>query len=268
MLNWLIPDAAKTLESVWMRAGEYRMHARVSRFPDPAKPPVVLVHGLGVSSRYLVPTAVRLADDYRMFVPDLPGFGRSERPRHILDVSGLADALESWMDAAGLPNAALLGNSLGCQVIVDLAVRRPERVERAVLVGPTMDAHARSATVQVGRLILDSIREPPTTTLLVFFDHLTCGPVRLLRTFGAGLRDRVEDKLPRMRCPTLVVRGTHDPIAPRPWVEEVARRLPHGRLIELVGAPHAANCSTPLELVRVVRPFLEAQLSHLLAASV
>ena len=51
----------------------------------------------------------------------------------------LSDSLAAWIGEIGLQRATLVGNSFGCQIIADLAVRHPERVERTVLRGPTMD---------------------------------------------------------------------------------------------------------------------------------
>lgn len=100
-------------------------------------PVIVLVHGSGLSGRYMIPTAHQLATDCRVYVPDLPGFGDSDKPAKVFDVPELADWLVAWMPAIGLDRVALLGNSFGCQVIADLAARYPERVEAAVLQGPT-----------------------------------------------------------------------------------------------------------------------------------
>jgi pimeloyl-ACP methyl ester carboxylesterase len=97
------------------------------------------VHGLVASSRYMVPTHKRLVAYYRVYAPDLPVFGESEKPRRVLDVTGLCDSLAAWIREIGLERAALVGISFGCQIIADLAVRHPERVERAVLQGPAMN---------------------------------------------------------------------------------------------------------------------------------
>src|SRR3712207_3371027 len=202
-------------------------HARVPVDPTPAGAPVVfLVHGLGVSSRYMAPPARRLAPAYRVYAPDLPGFGRSAKPPHVLTIAELADALAGWMDAVGIDRAALLGNSLGCQIIVDFALRHPERISRAVLVGPTMDRRARTALRQFWRLVLDTPREAPSQPLIVVRCYLQAGLRRAWRTLQYGLADPIEEKLPRVRVPTLVVRGARDPIVPHGWAEEVARLLP------------------------------------------
>jgi 2-hydroxy-6-oxonona-2,4-dienedioate hydrolase len=221
---------------------------------------VVLVHGLVVSSRYMVPTAEQLAPHCRVFAPDLPGFGRSEKPRRVLDVAGLSDALSAWMGEVGLERAALVGNSFGCQIIADLAVRHPGRVERAVLQGPTMDPLGRSVPRQVGRFLLDAPREPLSLLPIELLDYLSAGTRRAWRTFRYALEDRIEEKLPNMRVPTLVVRGSRDPIVPQRWAEEATRSLPMGRLVVIQGSAHTVNYSSPLELARVVLPFLSEAL--------
>ena len=217
---------------------------------------MVLVHGLVVSSRYMIPTAKRLARHCRVFAPDLPGFGRSERPPRVLDVAGLSDALSAWMGEVGLERAALVGNSFGCQIIADLAVRHPARVERAVLQGPTMDPLGRSVPRQVGRLLIDVPRETLSLLPIELLDYLSAGTRRAWRTFRYTLEDRIEEKLPHMRVPTLVVRGSRDPIVQQRWAEEVTRLLPMGRLVVIPGAAHAVNYGSPLELARVVLQFL------------
>ena len=103
----------------------------------PGGSPLVLVHGLGLSGRYMLPVAEALARHHPVYLPDLPGFGDSAKPDRALDVPGLAEALAGWIRAAGLEPVALLGNSFGCQIIADLAARHPRLVERAVLQGPT-----------------------------------------------------------------------------------------------------------------------------------
>jgi pimeloyl-ACP methyl ester carboxylesterase len=205
----------------------------------------------------MVPTAVRLARHYRVYAPDLPGFGHSDKPRQALDIPELADALVAWMDAAGLERAPLVGNSLGCQIIVDAAIRYQDRLASLVLQGPTMDRHARTLRQQLCRGLLDVLREHPSQPLVQTRDYAKFGLRRSLRTFRFAARDRIEDKLPLVQQPALVVRGERDPIVSQRWVEEVTRLLPSGRLVVIPGAPHTLNYSTPQAFVRVLRPFLE-----------
>jgi 2-hydroxy-6-oxonona-2,4-dienedioate hydrolase len=265
-----------TMESRWTDVGRLRLHTRVSASPvRPDAPAVVLVHGMVISSAYMVPTAERLGRFCRVWAPDLPGFGESDKPAHVLTVPELAVALADWMDAVGLDRAAFLANSMGCQVVAHLAVRDPERVDRAILVGPTMDPAAPALLPQAARWLRDVPREPRSLDLLMIRDALLAGPRRTILTIRHGLEDRIEQQLPRMRVPTLVVRGGRDSIVPQRWAEEATRLLPMGRLVVIPGAGHAVNYNSPAELARVVRPFLtghpcghEPRPAHELAAAI
>jgi pimeloyl-ACP methyl ester carboxylesterase len=145
---------------------------------------------------------------------------------------------------------------MGCQVIAELVLRHPDLVERVVLQGPTMDLRARSAPRQMWRLLVDTTREPPSLIAIEGLDLIRAGVVRSWKTFRYALDDPIEERLPKVRVPALIVHGSRDRISPRHWAEEVARLLPDGRLVFLPGTPHAANYSAPAEFARAIRTFL------------
>lgn len=246
------------LRETRVRVGEHEIFMRLSDGPAASGPPVVLVHGYVISSRYMVPTAERLAPFHPVYAPDLPGFGESGRPRRVLDIPGLADVLLRWMDAMGFERPVLVGNSMGCQVLVDLASRHPGRVGGLVLVGPSVDPAGRSMPAQILRLMIDALRERPSLIFLFLRDFWKTGLPRAWRTARYVLADRVEDKMPRVQAPTLVVRGSRDPLVPLSWAEEITRRLSRDRLVVIPGGPHGLNYSRPAELVREIRRFLAA----------
>jgi pimeloyl-ACP methyl ester carboxylesterase len=70
------------------------------------------------------------------------------------------------------------------------------------------------------------------------------------------IRDRVEDKLPRIVAPTLVVRGSLDPVVPQAWAERAARLLPNGRLAVIPGGTYTLNYAMPDRIAAAIRPFL------------
>jgi pimeloyl-ACP methyl ester carboxylesterase len=246
----------RELESVWTEVGGCRMHARWGGCPAERRPvPVVLVHGFGISSSYFVPAAERLATEFAVYAPDLPGHGKSDTPREPLDIPRLADALVGWMDAVGLRRACLVANSMGCQVVVDAAVRYPERVDRLVLIAPATDPAARNVVRQAWRLLLDARHERFSLIPLLIMDYLRMG-LRLIPESRFMLRDRIEDKLPHVSAPVLLVGGQKDPIVPQGWVEAAARLVPSARLIIIPGWGHAPHYSAPRVLVDAVAPFL------------
>ena len=227
-----------------------------SSLPPPDSPAIVLVHGLVVSSTYMVPIGEYLAPCLRVFAPDLPGFGRSYKPWPVLDVPQLADVLVRWMDAIKLEKAHFLGNSFGCQILTEFAIRHPERVDRLILQAPTVDPKSRSLGRQWWRMMRDSAKEPPGLALISLKDYAAAGISRALATVRIVLADRIEERLPLVQPPTLVVIGARDPLVPVPWAEEVTRLLPQGQLRVVPGYGHVLNYAAPLELFRVIAPFL------------
>ena len=79
------------------------------------------VHGFAISGAYLMPTARVLAGRWVNVVPDLPGYGRSQRRDHVLGIPELAEALLAVLDALDIDRAVLVGNSMGCPVGLEVA---------------------------------------------------------------------------------------------------------------------------------------------------
>jgi pimeloyl-ACP methyl ester carboxylesterase len=231
------------------------MHARVSGDAG-GMPPVVLVHGLVVASRYMLPLAERLAPLRKVYAIDLPGYGLSTKPRTVLSIMELTGALDEWMRAEGLSIAHFVGNSFGCQILAEFAARYPRRVDRLVLQGPTVDPDARTFLRQVWRIIRNSARERPGLGRIMMADYARAGLRRIVGTIRMALQDRIENKLPYIEAPVLVVRGQYDPLAPQRWVERVCRLLPRGELAVIPGAAHTINYTGPDALMAVVKPFL------------
>jgi 2-hydroxy-6-oxonona-2,4-dienedioate hydrolase len=84
----------------WTDIGGLRIHD--VRTTDGSRPTVVLVPGIGLSHRVMLPIAELLAPHLAVRAPDPPGFGRSDKPRRPLDVPELADALAAWIGATGI----------------------------------------------------------------------------------------------------------------------------------------------------------------------
>ncbi|WP_329353668.1 alpha/beta fold hydrolase [Streptomyces sp. NBC_01261] len=103
-------------------------------------PPVLLLHGGGPGASGVSNYARNIADlakEYRVIVPDLPGYGRSTKGVDPTDPFGhLADGIRGLLDELGLDKAHLVGNSYGGACALRLALDTPDRVDRMVLMGP------------------------------------------------------------------------------------------------------------------------------------
>lgn len=259
--------ARRELRTRWYVVENRPMHALVSEedlatggsSDHPAwNRPIVLVHGLGVAAESMRALGGELAArGYRTYAPDLPGFGGSaaHKPPRTLDVPQLAEALEAWMRAAGIDEAVVVGNSIGAQIAADLAARRPQRIPALVLLGPTTDPEVRSVAAQAWRWLRNS-RVDRSSGHGMLAAYLRAGLGRVARTFRYSIEDRIEEKLPRIAAPALVVSGAADPITPPHWVQRVCDLLPDGRLAHLEGAGHSIHGLRPGEVARLIHDFL------------
>ncbi|MFF0989463.1 alpha/beta fold hydrolase [Kocuria nitroreducens] len=225
---------------------------------DPARPPVVLVHGIGMSGNYFLRLADALATTHDVYALDLPGYGTAPRPAHALTVPELGHVVAGAVAALGLEAPVVVGHSMGCQVAVDTVKDHPGMWAGYVLVGPTVDPAARSLLGQGWRLLRDTLREPPSTNAAVLRDYFRMGPLRYLRTTRHMLRDRIEEDIRGCTPPGLVVRGSRDPIARRDWARRLVQAAPDARFLEIPGAPHNVQHTDPQELAAACAPFLDA----------
>jgi 2-hydroxy-6-oxonona-2,4-dienedioate hydrolase len=239
----------------WVDAGE----RRVRTITAGAGRPVVLVHGYGVSGTYMLPLARALAEaSFAAYVPDLPGEPLNGAARGGLGIRDLGDALGAWVDAAGLDRPAFVANSMGCQVVTDLAARQPELVGPMVLVGPTVDPDRRQTPRQLIGALRDSAREPLALVALAVRDA-GVGIGGLVATARSALADAVEERLPLIEQPAVVVYGDADGFLSRRWAERVAGLLPRGRLVVIPGEPHAVHYTRPGLVASVVGDLLDGQ---------
>ncbi len=232
-------------------------------YRESANPPNARVmthlHGFGLSGRYLLPTAELLADEFHTLVPDLPGFGRSGKAHASLDIPDLAHAAARFLDDRGIETTSLVGNSMGCPVIVEFAHHYPERIERAVLVSPAGGIHNQPLRRAIGQLAKDGGREPRKMIGVATPDYLRFGVPSTFKMFHALTQYPSLQRLLELKVPTLVVLGTRDPLMPGPArIKEVASQDEnHVLLVVLEGAAHAINFSHPTELAHIIRLFMD-----------
>lgn len=203
---------------------------------------LVLVPGLGLDGR----SSARLRRLLPADVVLLPGMGRRE------PVPAFDELAERLCAALGPGPVVLVGHSQSCQVVAAAAERDP-RVRAVVLVGPTTDPRLRSPAGLVGRWLGTAVREHWRIFPLVLVQWLTTGPVAMRRLWRTAAPDRIEERLPRVRVPVTVVRGTRDRLCPHDWAVRVAAAAPAGRLVEVPRAAHLVVSTRPADLAAVLR---------------
>ena len=208
-----------------------------SRNPKPLSPtmtPLVFLPGAGGSTSFWRPVAERLADLGRAYVLGYPGFdGVPCDPR----IKSLDD-LFGWLVEQLPPGPSLvIAQSMGGILAARLAIERPERVARLVLV-------ATSGGIDVARLGAAEWRD----------DYRTALPD--VPTWFVDDRTDLTGPLAGIRAPTLLLWSDADPISPAAVAQELAARIPGARLIMLAGGSHAFASERPDEVASIIRSHL------------
>jgi pimeloyl-ACP methyl ester carboxylesterase len=229
-------------------------------------PVVVLVHGLGGSAEHWRNLAPYLAQSgFRVYIPDLLGYGRSESPTDFsYSVHDEAAVVVGFMDALGLKQVELGGWSMGGWIAVLVAAQHPERVNRLMLfdavglnVPPPFDTALFTPSTVDQLNQLEALLSPQPQPIPAFIAR------DLLRNFRLNgwvvqhalatmltAQDVVDNLLPQLKMPVLLVWGSLDRISPPDRGETMHRLIPQSQLDVFPGCGHMA----PLECSAAVGP--------------
>ncbi len=246
--------AATVLDS-WVDVAGTQLRV-IQAGPEDA-PPLVLVHGLGMSADYWTEyTIPALAADYRIIAPDLPGYGRSAPlPRHT--VGAYSAVVRGLIDQVAPGRAVhLLGHSMGGQISIAVAAHAPARIRSLTLVGAAGLPWREAAWRIPLRAALDRCNYQPR---LLRYGMQARPFGRVYRECVAmilGGAGETEALLPRITVPTLLVWGERDYMVPLHYGRTMARLLPHARLAVGRGLSHVPFFERPAAFHRLVAGFL------------
>lgn len=254
-----------------MKANGLTGRLYTSNTPSAAgQPAYVLLHGIGVSHRYLTRLHMELArpegqnqppeeqhqqaEGAAVYSFDLPGFGGTPRPGRQVTVGEYAAFVAAVLAERGVASCTVVGHSMGAQFAVELALQAPGLVDRIVLIGPVVDPSRRSAAWHALALTRDSLfSEPPLTNAVVFTDYFRTGVRWYLTELPVMLEYPLESRMPGVTQPVLVVRGGRDPIARRPWCERLAEQAPDGAFAQVHGRGHVVQDTATEDVARIIR---------------
>jgi pimeloyl-ACP methyl ester carboxylesterase len=252
-------------------------------------PPIVFIHGLSGSWQNWLEQLPVFAREHRVITFDLPGFGASEMPAQKITISGYGRFVAALLDELEVGSAAIVGNSMGGFIGMELAIRFPERAERLALVsaaGLSIEYLRNERALAVlgtleNRLAAysgwlasrsDALARRPGARRLIFGivahrpDRLP-GPLVAEQVRGSGkpgflpaldaLTDYpIRDRLGEIACPTLIVWGSEDKLVPARDADEFARLIPNSRKVVWPETGHVAMLERPAAFNALLEAFL------------
>ncbi|MCS7166503.1 MAG: alpha/beta hydrolase [Gemmatales bacterium] len=237
-------------------------------------PVLVLVNGLAEQAESWYCNRLDWQRDFDVKVPEILVYDGTQLQQRIaqglpITVPYLTDCLEEYLDRfVQKPPYFLVASSLGCQIAVELAVRRPAWVKRMVLLCPSGFGGSERLPV------VEGVRhnDPEALVRSIFYDPryvdqeiLRCLRQRMqqrewkkgvLRTVRGTTQHSVRDQLPKVACPTLVICGAEDQIVCPREVHEAIRDLPQFHYVLLPKCGHAPQIERSKLVNRLVRSFL------------
>jgi len=234
--------------------------------------PVVLVHGLGGSGEdwhNLAPYMV--AAGFRVYMPDLPGFGRSGKPKGFsYSIADEAKAVVGFMDAIGLKQVDLGGHSMGGWIVQRIAFEHPDRVRKLMIFDSAgiSDKPAWNTALftpatpeELNQLDALLMPHPPEVPAFIARDILrisnnTAWIVhRAMDSMLTG-KDVTNSELPQLKMPVLIVWGSEDHIIPLADGEKMHQLMPQSQFDVVNGCGHLAPVQCAGQIGPVVDAFL------------
>ena len=255
---------------------------------------VVLIHGLGASADIWMHNIRALSEGYRVYAPDIVGFGRSEKPDVKYLPSYMAAFINDFMTALNIENACLVGMSLGGGVALQYQLQFPGKVQKLVLVdsaglGREMPLAMRLATIPV---LSELMLSPSKTGMAFVLKQLVYDPavitddlidlyfelnfsqgavktvISVLRACSTihGARpdvlDPIINSLDNIRIPTLIIWGREDRLFPIGHACFAREKIPDSYLYIFDRCGHMPNFERPEEFNSVVLNFLGGHSLH------
>lgn len=251
-------------------------------------PAVILIHGLGASAEIWMHNITALAKDHKVFVPDLPGFGRSEQPPPSFDPFDYAKFIDNFMDALNIPRASLIGQSLGGGIALQYALQFPQKVEKLVLVDCAGFGKGVRWTLKLMSLpwIGEFVTYPTRLGVALFFKFAVRDSAvitkefidiyykiftqpsfqvfmlkitRMLLDIHGGKSEvlaPIMENLHKIKRPTLIVWGANDRVLPLQQAYAGKKKMPNAQLYIMNQCGHVPNLEKPEEFNNIVIAFL------------
>ncbi len=220
---------------------------------------LVMVHGLSESTHLWYKNLPALAERYRVYLVDLPGFGLMRKFRQQFSLLEAGAWLGGWMQAVGLDAIYLVGHSMGGYVSMALAVAYPEKIKRLVLV----DSIGIPFGLPIERLVplaLRAIRHStPGLWFCIGYDYLRAGPVMVHTASQQIVTLDASAIVSAVRVPTLLIWGEKDDLVPFALGRQLHERMAGARLFVMRGANHFCMYERPGEFNQALCAFLQGE---------
>ena len=236
---------------------------------------ILLIHGLGASAERWARVIPHLSKKYHVVVPDLIGFGFSDKPSVDYTPIFFSQFIFDFIKTLGITRTSLIGSSLGGQIVAECAITQSKMIEKIVLVSPsgimkqstpTLDAYMLAALypTQDGaktafQMMAGINKEIDSDTINGFIQRMTLPNAKMaFMSTMLGVRNSapLSERLARISVPTLVVWGKHDTLIPITYSKDYVSSIKNCQLVEMESSGHTPYVEEPEKFSEIVLRFL------------
>lgn len=234
-------------------------------------PTLILIHGIGGSSASWRDVIPSLSKAYRVIALDLPGYGKSDRPRVDYSVEYYATVLKHTIDAVGGDRVALVGNSLGGWIAAVTAMNHPQSVSHLILVDSAglkgdhpPSVNLDPATQKEFEVLLQAFYHDTTRLTKEFVDNEWKYRKSVRRTIQETMKSlntkspSLDGRLRGIKAPTLVIWGKQDKLIPVEVASRFAKGIPASTVTIIDNAGHMPHIEQPKAFYRAVKKFVKS----------
>lgn len=235
---------------------------------SPTAPPLLYLHGTNLGNLWL-DYHNALAQHFHIFAPDTPGFGLTVRPDWMRDMSDYILYFRDLLDTLGLDKPNIVGHSLGGWMAAELAVWYPERVSKLVLSNaagirvkgsPIADLFAMNIQEVLAACFDDPMAAMPLMPAEFNTDYMIAQYLERMTlatlAWNPNYDPKLERRLARVKCPTLVIWGENDRLIPQVYGDTLHKIIADSRLVKLAGTGHMPMFEKHEEWTNEIADFL------------
>jgi len=237
---------------------------------------IVLVHGLGASAEryeYVIP---EFSKHYRVIVPDLIGFGYSDKPLVDYTTEFFADFLSSFLKKLDLNKINIIGSSLGGQITAKYVSTHSDNIDHLVLVSPSgimksstpaLDAYVMAALypdLEVAKnafqMMAGGTRQVNQKVIEDFVKRMKLPNAKMAfmsTLLGLKNAELITKSLKKISVPTLIIWGEHDPVIPIQYADDFVSSIQDCRFYMMDNSGHTPYVDDPKRFSQLVLDFLE-----------
>lgn len=221
---------------------------------------LILIHGWGVNSRSFFPIVPFLHKDFKIYLIDLPGFGKTKFDPKLKSSFDYAQEVLKWIKSKKLKNVNLLGHSFGGRVTSILAQENPNLINKLILISPSGLPNKKLKFIYKIKDILPPkiVKKISPIARRIFSSRDYKNSGGKIKLFKKIVKEDLTQIFKRIKTPTLIIWGKNDKELNWKLGEKLNKLIKRSQLV-IVPGDHFPFIEKPEETANLIKDFIKGK---------